>query len=126
MVQKFEITGVRFDIDADLRSYIIKKLGNIDHYIPRHSRISAHLEVVLRKSKINRQQQAICEVTLYMPHETINLKESAVNIYTAVDLVKTKLQQRIQKYKDEFMNGKQHRHLIGRSRNRLPSRLSGL
>lgn len=125
MLQKFEITGVHVEIDDQLRNYVTNKLGSIDRYIPRNNRDSAHLEVRLREAKINRKAQAVCEVTLYMPHETISLAEPAINMYAAVDIVKTKLKQQIQKYKDEFMNGKQRRHIFGRLRRRLTPRLPG-
>lgn len=123
MIQKFEITGVHVEINQQLREYIIKKLGSIDRYLPRHSRDSAHLEVRLNESKIDGKIQTICEVTLYMPHDTINLTESANTIYGAVDITKTKLKQRVQKYKDEHMNSKKRRHVFGRLRQRLSSKL---
>ena len=122
MIQKFEITGRRLEIDRRLREYIIKKLGDIDGYIPKHSRDSAHMEVLLGQSKIDGKQEATCEVTLYMPHETINIAESAVNMISAVDIVKVKLKQRIQKYKNESMSGKQRRHIFGRLQRHLSSK----
>jgi len=122
VIQKFEITGRRLEIDRRLREYIIKKLGDIDGYIPKHSRDSAHMEVLLGQSKIDGKQEATCEVTLYMPHETINIAESAVNMISAVDIVKVKLKQRIQKYKNESMSGKQRRHIFGRLQRHLSSK----
>ncbi len=122
MIQKFEITGRHLEIDRRLREYIIKKLGDIDGYIPKHSRDSAHMEVLLGQSKIDGKQEATCEVTLYMPHETINIAESAVNMISAVDIVKVKLKQRIQKYKNESMSGKQRRHIFGRLQRHLSSK----
>jgi ribosomal subunit interface protein len=125
VIQKLEITARHLEIDSQLRKYAIKKLGDIDGYIPKHSRDSAHLEVLLSQSKINGKQEATCEVTLYMPHETINITESAMNMYSAVDIVKVKLKLRIQKYKDESMSGKQRRHIFGRLRRHLSSKLPG-
>jgi len=119
MVQKFEVTGVHFEIDKQMHKYVTNKLGNLDRYIPRHSRSSAHLEILLSESKLDGKHQAICEATLYLPHETINLTEKAINMHIAIDIVKSKLKQRIQKYKDEHANGKQRRHIIGRIRRQL-------
>jgi putative sigma-54 modulation protein len=116
VIQKFEITGRHLEINNQLREYVIKKLGDIDSYIPKHSRVSAHLEVLLSQSKIDGKQEATCEVTLYMPHEIVNIAESAINMFSAVDSVKVKLKQRIQKYKDESMSGKQRRHIFDRLR----------
>lgn len=124
MVQKFEVTGIHFEIDKQMNSYVTKKLGSLDRYIPRHSRDSAHLEVLLSESKLDGKHQSICEATLYLPHETINLTEQAATMYAAIDIVKSKLKQRIQKYKDEHANGKQRRHIIGRIRRSLSGRRS--
>jgi len=123
MIKKFEIIGVHIEVDPKLHSYITKKLGDLDRYIPRHSRESAHLEVRLNESKIDGKTQFICEVTLYLPHETINLTETAITVYGAIDIIKGKLKQQIQKYKDENMSGKQRRHLFRHLKNRLSSKL---
>ena len=122
MVQKFEVTGVHFEIDKQIHDYVTNKLGSLDRYIPRQSRSSAHLEILLSESKLDGKHQSICEANLYLPHVTINLKEQAASMNAAVDIVKTKLKQRIQKYKDEHANGKQRRHIIGRIRRRLSGR----
>jgi ribosomal subunit interface protein len=124
MVQKFEVTGVHFEIDKKMYNYVSKKLGSLDRYIPRHSRNSAHLEILLSESKLDGKQQSICEATLYLPHETINLTEKGANMFASIDIVSSKLKQLIQKYKDEHANGKQRRHIIGRIRRRLSSRSS--
>lgn len=123
MLQRFEITGVHFAIDDQLRKYVVKKLGTIDRYLPTNCRTSTHMEVRLRETRIP-GQKAECEITLYMPHERIiSLTESDVNMYAVVDVVKTKLRQQVQKYKDESMSGKQRRHIFGRLQRKLTSRM---
>jgi ribosome hibernation promoting factor len=124
VIQKFEVTGVHFTIDAELRAEIDKKLGNLDHYIPLHSRPSAHLEVFLRELKLDGKRQAVCEANLYLPHETINLTEKAGDMKSAVEIVHSRLKLQIQKYKTEHMVGKQRRHIIGRIQRNLATRFS--
>jgi ribosome-associated translation inhibitor RaiA len=58
----------------------------------------------------------MCEVTLYLPKETINVKESTINIYAAIDIVEAKLKHRIQKYKELHESPKLSRHLMGKLR----------
>jgi ribosome-associated translation inhibitor RaiA len=53
-------------------------------------------------------------VTLHLPHQNIVIKESALNMYAAVDIVEAKLKQQLQKYKDTHYNGKGRRHLFAR------------
>ncbi len=121
MLSKFEIQGVHVTLDDNLRKYVTKKIGGLDHYLSRHNRASAHGEVFLKEGKSKNNTRCTCEVNLYLPHETINIKESAYNMYAAVDITEAKLKQQLQKYKDLHQNGKTHRHLFGRFRRRFVS-----
>lgn len=114
MLQKFEIQGVHTTVDDKLRAYVTKKIGNIDKYISRHGRASAHAEVHLKEGKTKNNNHRTCEVTMHLPQQTIVIKESAINMYAAVDIVEAKLKVQLQKYKDLHGNGKTHRHMFAR------------
>jgi ribosomal subunit interface protein len=114
MLQKLEIQGVGTDVDDKLRRYITKKIGGIDKYVGRRSQASAHAEVFIKKTVLKQDHHCTSEVTLYLPHETINITESAPNIFASIDIVESKLKQRIQKYKDLHGSAKQQRHLFSR------------
>ncbi len=114
MLKKFEVQGVHTVVDDKLRSHVDKKIGGLDRYISRQNRESAHMEVHLKESPKKGNDKCRCEATLYLPHQTIVVKESAVNMYAAVDIVETKLKQQLQKYKDLHGNGKTRRHLFAR------------
>lgn len=114
MLQKFEIQGVHTTVDDKLRAYVTKKIGGLDRYISRHNRLSAHGEVHLKEGKTKNHNHRTCEVTLHLPHQVIVIKESALNMYAAVDIVEAKLKVQLQKYKDLHGNGKTHRHMFAR------------
>jgi ribosomal subunit interface protein len=116
MLQKFEIHGVHAEVDAKLKAYVTKKIGGLDKYLSKHCRESAHADVHLKESKQKDHNNFVCEVTLHLPHQNIIIKESAVNMYAAVDIVEVKLKQQLQKYKDMHGNGKTHRHMFARLR----------
>jgi ribosomal subunit interface protein len=116
MVQKLEIAGEHYVVDENLRKYITRKIGRLDKYLSKHSRQSAHLEVRLKEEKNSGKKQCVANVTLHLPHETINIKESTLNMYAAIDIVQAKLKQQIQRYKDQHSNGKLHRRLFARQR----------
>lgn len=118
MLKRFELYGVHFDIEPRLRAHVEKKIGGLDRYIARQNRESAHMEVHLKQTVKKGNDQCRCEVSLHLPHQTIIIKENAVNMYAAVDIVEAKLKQQLQKYKDLHGNGKTHRHLFGRFRRR--------
>jgi putative sigma-54 modulation protein len=119
MVQKLEIAGEHYVIDDNLRKYITRKIGRLDKYLSKHSRASAHLEVRLKEHKSDGKKQCIVNITLHLPHETINIKESTLNMYAAIDIVQAKLKQQIQRYKELHTTGKLHRRLFGRSRGQI-------
>lgn len=118
MIKKFEIRGVHTVVDDKLKQYVTKKIGGLDRYISRHNRESAHLEVHLKEGKTKNHNKYICEVNLHLPHQSIVIKENALNMYAAVDIVEAKLKVSLQKYKDTHGNGKTHRRLFGRFRRR--------
>lgn len=126
MLQKFEIHAVHAKVDNQLRDYVSKKIGGLDRYISRHSRESAHGDVHLKQTNGKDQKTSICEVTLHLPKQTIVIKESAINMYAAVDIVEVKLRQQLQKYKDLHGSGKMHRHLFGRFNRRNAATASEL
>ena len=116
MLQKFEIQGVHKHVDDNLRKYITKKIGNLDKYISKHHRESAHAEVHVRETSQKNNDHCVVAVKLHLPQHTIIIKEKALNMYAAVDIVEAKLKQQLQKYKDLHGNGKNKRQLFARFR----------
>lgn len=114
MLERFEVHGVHTTIDENLKKYITKKIGRLDRYLSKHQQQSAHCEVILKEAKAKDKKQCTCEVNLRLPKETINIKETTLNMYAAVDIVETKLKLQLKKYKDIHANGKLHRRLMAR------------
>lgn len=111
MIEKLEINGVHFKVGDDLNKYVTKKIGNMDKYMSRHARASAHIEVKLKEALAKARKQATCEVILYLPHDTINTKETTLNMYAAVDIVEAKLKNQLKKYKNKH-NPRLHRRVL--------------
>lgn len=118
MFQQFDVQGIHELKDKKLHAYVTKKIGGLDRYLSRHSRASAHAEVHLKETKAKGDKHAQCEVKLQLPHQTVVVKESALNMFAAVDITETKLKQQLQKYKELHGSGKLQRHLFGRFRRR--------
>jgi ribosomal subunit interface protein len=118
MLQRIEIAGVHYTVDANLQKYVTQKLGNLDKYLPRASRQSTHLEVKFKESKAKDKKQCTCEVIMHAPHETMTVKESTLNMFAAVDIVEEKLKHQLKKYKDMQASHKLHRRVIARLRKR--------
>jgi ribosomal subunit interface protein len=116
MMERLDISGVHLQVDDDLRKYVHKKIGHLDRYIPKHSRLSAHAEVRLKEAKAKDKKECTCEVVLYLPQEVVSVKESTVNMYAAVDIAEAKIKSQLQKYKSLHANPKLHRRLLIRMR----------
>lgn len=103
MIKRFDINFVHMPADDGIHKYVTRKLGKLDKYMPRHAAESAHAEIQLKEGKTGRLSAgrgSTCEVTLHLPREVINVSETSINMYTAVDIVEVKLKQQIQKYKE--------------------------
>ena len=57
-------------------------------------------------------------MTMHLPHETISVHETTINLYAAIDIVEAKLKHQLQKYKEQHQAGKRHRQLFARFRRR--------
>ena len=116
MFQQFEIQGAHATNDKKLHAYVTKKIGGLDKYLSRHSRASANAEVHLRENKARGDNHSQCEVKLRLPHQTIVVKENALNMFAAIDITEVKLKQQLQKYKEMHGGGRLQRHLMNRFR----------
>lgn len=115
MIERLDIIGIHADVDADLHKYVVKKIGALDRYMPRHSRRTAHAEVRLKEAKAKDKKQCTCEVVLHLPHGTLTVKESTINMFAAVDIVETKLKNQLKKHKEKHSSP----HIARRLYNKL-------
>jgi putative sigma-54 modulation protein len=118
MIKKLEITGVHFDLDADLKKYVTSKIGKLDKYIPKNARESAHAEIFLKEAKEKTNKKRTCEVVLYLPNEKIAAKETTINMYAAIDIVEAKLKNQIKKYADTHGTRGLHKKVLAKLRNK--------
>ncbi len=116
MIQKIEIIAIHTEVNDDLRKYVNKKIGKLDIYMSKHSRLSAHAEIRLKEANAKDKKQSTCEVVLHLPHEVITTKETTVNMFAAVDIVEAKLKNQLKKYKEKHDSSKLRRHVMARIR----------
>ena len=114
MINKLKISSVHTIVDQRIEKYVNKKIGQLDKYVPRRARQSVYAEVRLKEDNSKDKNRNTCEVVLHLPHETIDSVETSSTMFAAVDLVESKLKQRIRKYKDLHANPKQQRRLFAR------------
>lgn len=114
MIGKLEISGVHTNVDEKLKKYVTRKIGNLDKYLSRHSRASAHAEVKLKEIKSKDKNRYACEVIMHLPKEVFRIEECTVNLYAAIDIVEEKLKNQLKKYKAMHAHPKLHRRVLSR------------
>ena len=120
-MQRLDINSVHTQVDDNLRKYLTRKIGHLDKYLSRHDRSSAHAEIMLKEGRVSGKKQFTCEVTMHVPGDVINVSETTLNMFAAIDIVEAKLKQQIKKHKDLRQNGKLHRRLFTRLGRKIPS-----
>lgn len=116
MIQKLEINGVHTVLTPELKKYITRKIGKLDRYMARHTRVSAHAEIFVKEKMIKAKKECICEVVLHLPGATIRTEEATINMFAAVDIVEAKLKNQLKKYKDTHNAHRIHRKVLLRLR----------
>lgn len=100
MIKQIDIAGDGIELKDDVKKYIVRKIGKLDRYIPRHARKSVHAEVKMRENGDKAGNKYECEVILHVPGEPVTAKEGTLNMFAAVDIVETKLKNQLHRYKE--------------------------
>lgn len=114
MISQIDISGIHYEISDDLKKYVIRKIGKLDKFVPRHARKTMTAEVKLTelKTKSDRNQ---CEIIIHLPEQQVMAKEATINMFAAIDIVETKIKNQLRKYKATHGGDKQdHRGKLRR------------
>lgn len=103
MIEAIDISGVHYDIDETTRKYVVKKIGRLDRYLPKHSRKSANAQVILKQVNRDHGNKYEAEVILHVPDKQLTAKDSTVNVLAAIDIVEAKLAAQLHKYKEALI-----------------------
>ncbi len=100
MINSINITGVKYQLDEATKKYVLKKIGRLDRYLPRHARKSATATVNLKEVNRSHGNKYEAEVILSVPTKQLTAKDSTMNMFAAVDIVEAKLAAQLHKYKE--------------------------
>lgn len=100
MIDAINITGIKYELDDTTKRYVIKKIGRLDRYLPRHARKSVTAEVRIREINKPNGNKYEAEVILHVPEKTLTAADSTVNALAAIDIVEAKLATQLHKYKE--------------------------
>lgn len=114
MITQVDITGVQYDIDDTTKKYVIKKVGRLDRYLPRHARKSVTADVKLKEVNQAHGNKYQAEIILSVPDKVLTAKDSTVNMLAAVDIVEAKLATQLRKYKEATVSHVGRRGVMSR------------
>lgn len=116
MIEPLEITGKQLELTDELKKYIMRKIGKLDKYLPKHAREPAHADVVMKSAQQKGKNTYTCEVILHVPQEQIVVTQSTINPFAAVDIAEDTLKNRIRKYKETHSTKRLHQRAMSRMR----------
>lgn len=100
MITLIKLNGIAYDIDDVTRKYVMKKVGRLDRYLPKHARKSVTADVKLAQVDHDHGNKYEVEVILNVPGKVITAKDSTSNMLAAFDIVDAKMQNQLRSYKE--------------------------
>lgn len=101
MIAAIDMSGVKYTIDETTKKYVLRKIGRLDRFLPKHARKSVTVDVKLKQVNRDHGNKYEAEVILNVPDKRMTAKDSTVNMLAAVDIVEAKLLSQLRKYKQE-------------------------
>lgn len=114
MIEAITITGVRYTPDEQTKKYVLKKIGRLDRFLPRHARKSVSAEVTLKEVNRDHGNKYEAEILLHVPDKNLTAKDSTLNVLAAVDIVEAKLAAQLTRYKQSMIPHVGRRKLLSR------------
>ncbi len=114
MIESIDITGKKMTIDPITKKYVMKKIGRLDRYLPRHARKTVKAHVTLRQIDQPHGNKYKADVSINVPEKTLTASETAGNVLAAIDIVEAKLSSQLRRYKTEKIAHIGKRRILGR------------
>jgi ribosomal subunit interface protein len=100
MISQIKVSGINYEVDEATNKYALKRIGQLDSYLPRHARKTASVEVKLEQVNHDHGNKYEVEVIIDIPGSLITAKDSTNNIFAAIDIVEAKIRAQLRDYKD--------------------------
>lgn len=103
MINQIDISGVNYDVDTNTTKYIMKHIGKLDRFLPRHSRQSATAKITVKQVNKSHGNKYEAEVIINVPGKVITAGDQTSNALALIDIIEAKLTTQLKKYKQETM-----------------------
>jgi putative sigma-54 modulation protein len=95
------IKGKNVEVSDRLRTYVEKKIGKLDRYLPSISEAWVELSTEAAKAAQDRQ---VCQVTVRSNGTILRAEERSDDMFTSIDTVLDKMYRQIARYKGKRKN----------------------
>lgn len=102
---RFEIHGENLTITDAIRNYIEEKIGKLERYFNNVPNAIAHVKV-----KTYQNSSTKIEVTIPLKNVTLRAEERHDDLYAGIDLINSKLERQVRKYKTRVNRKNRNRH----------------
>ncbi len=102
---KIQLSGRKYDIDANMKKYVNRKLGHLDKYLPREHKAKGMSVEIFRDPSGKEDNRYKVKAVLEVPGPDIVAETATINPHSAVDIVEQKLKLQIRKYKEKHAPG---------------------
>jgi putative sigma-54 modulation protein len=92
------IKGKNMEVTEPLRTYVHRKLGQLDRYLPTIDKVRVELSVENVRSNKDRQ---VVQVTMHSNSTILRAEERSADMFAAIDAVRDKLRRQIRRYKEK-------------------------
>ncbi len=99
------VKGKNLEITEPLRAYAMEKVGKVEKYFDRI--LKTEIEMSMEKNPKISENQTV-EVTIFSQGPVIRAKESAQDMYQAIDLVSNKLERQARRAKKKVIDRSHH------------------
>ena len=99
MITAIQVTGISYEVDEATHKYVIKRIGRLDRFLPKHARKTVSAEVKLAEVNHDHGNKYEVEIILNLPGKLVTAKDSTANILAAFDIVEAKIQSQLRDYK---------------------------
>ena len=93
------ITGKNIEINDTLRSYVEKKIGRLDRYLPNV--IDGRVELEKDEGARAAEDRQVAQVTLRTKNAVLRAEEASNDIFASIDAVVEKMQRQADRYKNK-------------------------
>lgn len=114
MITQIQITGIAYEVDENTQKYVMKKVGHLERYLPKHARKTVSAEVRLEQVNHDHGNKYEAEIKLNVPGKVVTAKDSTGNILSAIDIVERKIQVQLREYKQSNIAHIGRRRILGR------------